>query len=177
MKNELLDYITKQLKKRGWPISEMARRMNIGASTASMALKNQRKTDADFCLGVARAFNADVMYVLSLEGLVPPTPEQRKLVDPQFVELTEIFDQLSPRDKATALYILRGLVQSALTMPDDNEATVYRVEKIAPPIVQETLRDLLKVIAKTAAPEQMEIMTKWLDQVQPPDHSPTSENS
>lgn len=107
MDANLVNWITEELKNRGWSLRELGRRANLSHATISHILSGQTNPGLDFCVGIARAFNVPAETVLRLADLLPHRAEDTELRR----EAMYLFDQLDEETQQTFITILRGYVR------------------------------------------------------------------
>ncbi|MFQ5613980.1 MAG: helix-turn-helix domain-containing protein [Anaerolineae bacterium] len=107
MENDFVTWLTKEIEKRGWSNSELARRANLVPSTISMVLNGDKRPGLDFCNGVARALNHPPEAIFRLAGLLPPDPD----MDPEEKEALHLFRQLGDAERKRILQAMRAWVE------------------------------------------------------------------
>lgn len=111
MTDELVVWITEELKQRGWSFRELGRRAGVSHATISNIVSGQSKPGLEFCVSIARAFNVPAETVLRRAGLLQARPEPT----PGLRELNFLYDQLEPQEQENVLKIIRGYVREVQT--------------------------------------------------------------
>jgi transcriptional regulator with XRE-family HTH domain len=76
MDNEFSEWLTDELRKRGWSQADLARAANIHRQVVSTYINGRRsKPDEDVLRSIARAFKMPPEEVFRAAGLLPPTTE------------------------------------------------------------------------------------------------------
>jgi transcriptional regulator with XRE-family HTH domain len=104
---DLPDWLSAELKLRGWTVQELARRSGLAATTIGDVLNDKTNPGATFCLRVAEALNFPADVVFRHAGLLPevtPTQEQE-------AELLEYFQYLTGDDRDTVIRLARALYE------------------------------------------------------------------
>jgi transcriptional regulator with XRE-family HTH domain len=104
--NDFTSWLLKQIDKRGWNQSELARRAEISHGRISQVLSGD-KPGADFCVAIARALNMSAYYVLGQAGIVPLEPEETV----NLREANRLFAQLSDDEQEILLAQMRALAE------------------------------------------------------------------
>jgi transcriptional regulator with XRE-family HTH domain len=102
---EFHEWLEKQMKERGWGVSETANRAGVVPSTISMLLNAQKHPAAETCVALAKAFGEPPEVVLRRAGIMPPVPEQTEEEE----RLLDLFRSLTPHERQIVLAMLRGL--------------------------------------------------------------------
>jgi len=100
MNNDFTDWLSTELRERGWTIAELARRGSISRATLSYVLNGQNPPAFKNCVAIAKGFKMQPEEVLRKAGLLPScerTPTVNRLI--------EIVGQLSPEDQEEILEI------------------------------------------------------------------------
>lgn len=106
MNDNLVDWITEEIKNRGWSIRELARRANLSHATISNILAQQTNPGFDFCVGIASAFDVPAEYVLRKAKLLPDLP-YGPLEDMNLKEMYDLMRNLSPLERRGVLEYAR----------------------------------------------------------------------
>lgn len=64
-------WLDKELEKRGWNKSELARRANVGQSSISLIYSEKRNPGVEICLAIAKALDLPPEEVYRAAGLLP----------------------------------------------------------------------------------------------------------
>lgn len=75
MKDDFVMWLVGELKDRGWPQAEFARRADVSAATVSRVLSGENRPGDDFITGTARAFGLPVERVMRMVGKLPDRGE------------------------------------------------------------------------------------------------------
>ncbi len=70
--NNLADWILRELKKREWSQSDLARRAGVSRSAISDIITGKRNIGRDLAISIASAFNVPLDEVFRASGLLPP---------------------------------------------------------------------------------------------------------
>jgi transcriptional regulator with XRE-family HTH domain len=73
--DELVTLINTELDRRGWTLSELARRAGLSRSTFHATLTGKNAVTFEFCAAVAEAINVPPEQVFRLAGLLPPVAD------------------------------------------------------------------------------------------------------
>ena len=176
--NELIDWVNAQLSERGWGNNELARRAELSSGGMSRVLAGHRNPGLEFCTGVARAFGADPVYVLRLAGLLPALPENRELEQ----ELLHVFHQIPPAQRRVAIAALRGIAgqippgiptpaveqvpESTAEAEPPGDEPAQEIEQMFDNHTDELFLQMFDLLAKMARPEQMDQVSRMLEQRQ-----------
>lgn len=91
MENDFVTWLNREMERRGWNNSELARRADVSPSTLSKAISGYNRPGLELCVGVADAFGLPPETVLRRAGLLPPSAEG----DPAFTELLAVLRNVS----------------------------------------------------------------------------------
>ena len=116
---EMVTWLTKALKDKGWSLRELGRRANISHATISNILSGQSNPGLDFCIGIAKAFNIPTENVMRMAGILPTTNTSTKLE-----ELTFLYEQLNESDKDSILTMVRGYVNERTSKYPDTKGDI-----------------------------------------------------
>lgn len=87
------EWLLAELRERGWSLSELARRADVGVSSLSMIVNELRGPGPDVLLGIARALRLPPETVFRRAGLLPDEPDElpmsRQRADYLFSHLTD----------------------------------------------------------------------------------------
>jgi transcriptional regulator with XRE-family HTH domain len=106
---EIGEWLGRQLERRAWSSSELARRAGISQSSVSNVLTGKQIPGLEFCKGVARALGGRAEELLRLAGHLPPMPAP--VVEER--EALRLLRGLSDPMRGVALSLLRALESSA----------------------------------------------------------------
>lgn len=106
MATDFVTWLTEEMQKRDWSISELARRAHVSHVSISNILSGNRKPGAEICNAISRALHLPPIIVFQQAGLFPPDPEDAT----QVKELSYLFNLLDEDAQETVLIQLRALV-------------------------------------------------------------------
>lgn len=86
MSKNFVDWLTDELKARGWSNSELARRSGMAQSTISMIISRHSNPGWDFCAKIASAFSLPADQVFRRAGLLPPLPASDDVITQEIIE-------------------------------------------------------------------------------------------
>ena len=101
-----VDWMATELERRGWSMSELARRAGMSHSLVSEVLAEKRYPTPDFVLAVARGAGADPVTLLRLAGHLPDAPPPTDLDS----TVGDIFRSLPDTQRNAVAVLLSGLV-------------------------------------------------------------------
>lgn len=105
---EFGEWLSTQLKERGWNQAELARRASVTDATLSRIISGTRQLGPDVATSIARALQIPPDFVFREAGLLPSLPpaveEEREVVS--------ILRSLPARIRALALATLRAMAQA-----------------------------------------------------------------
>ncbi len=108
------DWLSKEIKKRGWSEAELARRANIPRQIINNYINRQRKKpDSDVLVAIARALNLPPETVFRAAGLLPPVSPNSEHQQ----EFLYLLSQLSPEEQEEILELLRFKTERRKTPP------------------------------------------------------------
>lgn len=107
MSDELVAWLSEEIKRRKWSHNELARQAKISQAAVSNILSGNRKAGADFCIKVAQALGESPEKVLRLAGILPTSTSEG---DPTFTELTDLARTLTPKQRREVLHYIRFLL-------------------------------------------------------------------
>lgn len=119
MKEDFVAWLVEELRTRGWPQAEFARRAEISPATVSRVLSGENNPGEDFLVGAARALGVPVEEVMRRAGKLPDYGE----VLPQARAWSDRLKQLSPEDRARAETMIEQVLRFAEDRPE------YRVRR------------------------------------------------
>jgi transcriptional regulator with XRE-family HTH domain len=96
----LVNWISEELKKRGWKPADLAHRAGLSTGSLSNVLSGNRKAGPDLCNAIARALGEPPEKVFRLAGLLPALPATE---DEMLNDITEAFKRLSPEKRREVL--------------------------------------------------------------------------
>jgi transcriptional regulator with XRE-family HTH domain len=74
---EFVPWLAKEMEKRGWTQTELARRAGIVPSYMSMVMTGLKRPSTGACVKVATALGMSPERVLRIGGYLPPVTEER----------------------------------------------------------------------------------------------------
>jgi transcriptional regulator with XRE-family HTH domain len=93
-------WLEREMGDRRWTSADLARAAGVYTATVTRIRNGDRQPGADFCRGVARAFELPPDWVFRLAGLLPPLPGTED--DLTLGEINEIAKNLSPEERREA---------------------------------------------------------------------------
>lgn len=69
---EFFTWLNGETDKRGWSISELARRSGQSRSAIHATITGRNAVSFEFCVGIGRALNLPAEDVMRMAGLLPP---------------------------------------------------------------------------------------------------------
>lgn len=94
---EFVDWLSNEIRERGWGNNELARRSGVTSSSMSRLLTEQNNPGLEICIGIADALGYPPEYVLRKAGLLPPLPASPD--DERIKEVREIMRNLPEADQ------------------------------------------------------------------------------
>lgn len=124
---ELLDYLEKEIKQRGWTFAELSRRTGIAHSQFSQLKSGRSGLGKDTLPRLAESLGVSVEFLLRLGGYItePETSDD----EAYWKELRHIVSGLTPADKRRFIEIARGLRQSNERLSDRNRIPSLKASK------------------------------------------------
>lgn len=102
---EFREWLTGELKGRGWSVSELARRSKLNQSHLLRILSGERNPGPHVCQGLSRALGIPPEEVMRRAGLLP----RPRRLDAKFDELKHYFLGLPEEDQERVLVFVRAL--------------------------------------------------------------------
>ena len=101
------DWLLKEMGKRGWSQSDLARSADLNRAVINKLLSGQSTPRPSTLAALARAFKIPIERLYRISGLLPEIPESESLLE----EMNFHFRQLrSPQRRATALMLIKALI-------------------------------------------------------------------
>jgi transcriptional regulator with XRE-family HTH domain len=99
------DWLEKEIEKRGWTMSEMARRCDVSQPAISRVVSGERGAGPELCRAIAHAFEMPEEKVFRIAGLLSqlPAPEE----DLPFAEVLTLMKTLPPDERLEILEYVR----------------------------------------------------------------------
>jgi len=167
MGEDFVSWLNDKLHDRGWNYSELARRMgNFTPSGVSRAMSESGGISYDFCIGVARAFEAQPEDFLRKAGLLPALPAHVR----EEREVQYLIRTLSPEERETALAMLRGLagyrpgVIPQLTVSEVSASYEHVRIGDLPEEERSLFQAMFKLLWRFSSPEQQAWAVQWFSQ-------------
>ena len=95
---DLSDWLTEELKARGWSQADLARRSGVTTSQVSRVISQARGAGPEFCVAIARALNESPIKIFQLAGLLPYRADPDE--DPRLRNVVYKFSLLDDQGKA-----------------------------------------------------------------------------
>lgn len=99
MGNNFRTYVTKEMNKRGWSPSDLARAAGVAKSTISMNLNDNRQPGTILCNGIARAFGVPPEEIYRLAGILPSEPKTNQTIE----KINHTVSGLPPEEQVNVL--------------------------------------------------------------------------
>lgn len=93
MQDRFLEWLKKELIRRGWSQRELARHSDITHAYISDVMRGDKPLTVNFCFSVANALNEPVWKLLMMAGFVEDVPPEVK-EDQELRLLMKIFNSL-----------------------------------------------------------------------------------
>lgn len=106
MEVDLIDWLNRELRERGWSQRELARRAGVSGATISQVLSMQQRPTWEFCASVARALRVPVDDLFVLAGLKRPPAEPIR----EEQEVLELLRSLPATARSVIITMLRAMV-------------------------------------------------------------------
>jgi transcriptional regulator with XRE-family HTH domain len=101
------DWLLKEMDKRGWSQSDLARSADLNRAVINKLLSGQSTPRPSTLAALARAFKIPIERLYRISGLLPEIPESESLLE----EVNYHFRQIqSPQRRATALMLIKALI-------------------------------------------------------------------
>ncbi|MBN1887051.1 MAG: helix-turn-helix transcriptional regulator [Thermoflexales bacterium] len=105
-------WLIDQVKARDKTLAELGHRAGLSTGTLrGIVVTPNRQPTVDTCLRLARALNVPYEKVLAVAGLSPTLPDSLDMLDPDRIELMQLYDELPQPARRT-------LVNTAKVMSD-----------------------------------------------------------
>jgi transcriptional regulator with XRE-family HTH domain len=88
---EFTDWLTKEVKQRGWSFRELGRRASLSSGAISKVTTGMIDPTWEFCAKIADALDVPTVDVFQRAGLLPKMPETRRR---EFERITDILAAL-----------------------------------------------------------------------------------
>lgn len=135
---EITVFLNEQIEKRGWSISEFARRMGVSQTLASDVLNGKVKggPSAKFVIRAAEALDVDPVWLLRLADILP---SERPSVQEE-EEAIRLLRSLSPDRRSLILITLRGLAGAGPAptdvTPEDRQRETIAIDNAEKNVIQ-----------------------------------------
>ena len=103
METNFGNWLNKELEKRGWNQSQLAKKAGLGSGTISNIIYGSKRMGIDTAVAIARALKVRPRIVLEAAGLLPAEPA----TDNDFDEWIYMLSQLPERERDELLEIAR----------------------------------------------------------------------
>jgi transcriptional regulator with XRE-family HTH domain len=100
------DWLVKEMSKRGWSQSDLARSSELNRAVINKLLNGQSLPSPPTLEAIARAFKVPVEQVFRIAGLLPEIPENESYLEEAIHHIRQIQD---PQRKATLLSLIKAL--------------------------------------------------------------------
>lgn len=120
---QFVDWLYKQLNKRNWSISQLAR-MSQGEtshSNISKVLSGKLDPTADFCLAVARALGESEIDVLYMAGHIHNREKPLSFDDPFMRDLYQAAERLTPDQRKMVIALIDQMSAGSVTLKVEND--------------------------------------------------------
>lgn len=115
MHDRFLEWLKKELIRRGWSQRELARRSGLAHAYIASIIRGDKPLTVNFCFSMAEALNEPVWKLLLMAGFVKDVPEE-VIQDEELRLVVKIFNNLKSSSKKEAISYLQWLGKR-----DDNE--------------------------------------------------------
>lgn len=102
------DWLEMELQKRGWSISDLARRAGVKPASLSRILSGTRGIGPDMAVSIANALKLPPVDVFRKAKLLPPSPDESE----ELREAMHLFEQLPSSDQERVLLFMRALEEA-----------------------------------------------------------------
>jgi len=102
MIEELVEFLEKEMKKRGWSQADFARATGMTTGGVSMLMNQSRRPSPETLLSIADAINFPPVHLFMIAGMLPK--DIKRIEDK---DLLFLFNQLSPGDKEEIEELIR----------------------------------------------------------------------
>lgn len=100
-------WLAEELDRRGWSMSELARRVNVTHAAISRVISGERNPSGQLCVSIAETLEMIPHEVLAKAGILPDEPaDDRNIIAMRFV-----FSQLSPEAQEAMIAQARALLE------------------------------------------------------------------
>ncbi len=95
------DWLEKEIEKRGWSMSELARRSNVSRPAISRVVSGERGAGSALCRAIAQAFDMPEEKVFRIAGLLSelPAPDE----DFTFAQVYDMMKHLTPEERVEVM--------------------------------------------------------------------------
>jgi transcriptional regulator with XRE-family HTH domain len=100
------DWLIKEMNKRGWSQSDLARSSDLNRAVINKLLNGQTLPRPTTLEAIARAFKVPVEQVFRMAGILPEIPENESYLEEAIHHIRQIQD---PQRKATLLLLIKAL--------------------------------------------------------------------
>jgi transcriptional regulator with XRE-family HTH domain len=107
--SNFVNWFNQEIENRGWTYADVAKRGGISKSMISRVVSGQSQPGIEFCKAVATAFDVSDEEVFRRAGILDPLPPA--VVEEK--EILRIIRSLPTQARASALAMLRGLIESS----------------------------------------------------------------
>mgnify|MGYP006307225799 CR=1 FL=1 len=99
------EWLEKEIDKRGWTMSELARRCDVSHPAISRVVSGERGAGPELCRAIAHAFDMPEEKIFRIAGLLSqlPAPEE----DFPFAEVLALMQNLPPAERREILEYIR----------------------------------------------------------------------
>jgi len=97
------EWLQWQLDERDWNMSDLGRASGMDPAVFSNIMAGKRRAGVDSCKAIARALRVPVEQVFQAAGLLPPKPEENKLLK----QISHNASQLSVEEQKDLLEYIR----------------------------------------------------------------------
>jgi transcriptional regulator with XRE-family HTH domain len=108
MQERFIEWLKKEMVRRGWSIRELARHSDMTHAYIANVLRGEKPLTVNFCFSMANALNEPVWKLLLLAGFVEDVPPEVK-EDQELRLVMTMFNKLSVSSRKEAISYLNWL--------------------------------------------------------------------
>ena len=116
---KFLDWLKTEMEKKGWGISETARRAGLTHTPLSYVVTNGEMPSFETCLALANAFNAPIENILRLANLLPETDVD--IDDEDLQKIIDAYKHLSPEERGDIVAYVQMRYERASEKAQNNK--------------------------------------------------------
>lgn len=93
------EYVSGEIKKRGWSMREVSRRAGLSHTTVTEVLNDNREPSWEFCAAIAKPLEVSPVRLFRMAGLLPDGDNEEMTLD----ELIQIMNRLTRQERENVL--------------------------------------------------------------------------